>query len=139
MSDTLPFGFTHARATDPATSKAAAASAIDIAEGHCAVIHSALRRFPVSGATVSDLARLLPHLSRHQINKRLPDLRMQGLAHATKETREGATGRAEQVWLDGPDPDPQPRKPTTAQQIADLERRVAEQGRRIAELEARRA
>ena len=116
------FAGTHARASDPATSKAAAASAFDMAQGHCAAIHTVLERWPRTGLTVSELARHLPHLSRHQINKRLPDLRLQGFAYASATlTRQGETGRSEQVWYPGKDPEPKPKPRTLKERLETIE------------------
>lgn len=85
-----------ARKTDPVTSHHAASRVREFSPKHCETILSVLRK--QGPLTVDEIAKLTPLLA-HQINKRLPELRRNGLADTTGETRLSASGRPERVWV----------------------------------------
>jgi predicted ArsR family transcriptional regulator len=73
----LTFGETHARATDPETSKAAARRASRFSASQAGRILLALQQHGPSSA--KDLSPILG-LTMEQIDRRLPDLKDEGLA-----------------------------------------------------------
>ena len=85
----------HARRSDPETSKDAAARVREFAGGHCSVI---LRLLNERGPMTCDEIAKHTHLMAHQINKRTADLYRAGKAMPTGETRLSASGRSERVW-----------------------------------------
>lgn len=82
----------HARATDPATSHAAAARATSVAVNHRNIVMARLTR-PM---TAYDLAEATG-LTQVQICRRLPELEEMRLAHPTGEMRNGS-----RLWMRGP-------------------------------------
>lgn len=90
-----------ARATDPVTSKEAAAGVPRFESGHYYVITCALQT--LGPMTVSALA-LATKLQEQQINKRLPELQRAGrvetvtTASGDALTRPGASGARQRVW-----------------------------------------
>ncbi len=86
---------THARRSDPGTSKDSAAKVREFAAGQCADILAVLRE---KGPMTCDEIAKHSHLMAHQINKRTADLFKAGLASPTGETRLSASGRSERVW-----------------------------------------
>ena len=86
-----------ARATDPATSHAAAASmcGLPLAEQHGRILFALQFGGP---GTVYDLAFRCIGMPAHAIGKRLSELEAAGRIEPTGETREGPSGRACRVW-----------------------------------------
>jgi hypothetical protein len=93
-----------ARATDPQTSKAAAAQSHGLAAAHSEAI---LRALACPG--LNDLGRSLSCLTAHeiasrsglqpvQVSRRIAQLRDDGLIVAADETRVTPSGRAAQCW-----------------------------------------
>jgi hypothetical protein len=101
MADQLPLfddldPHTHARATDPETSHAAARSIASTAKHHVAQIARVLRTLP-DGGTKDELAARLP-FGEHEVGRRLPDCEKAGVARRRGDTRPGCSGRACEVW-----------------------------------------
>lgn len=92
MSD---FATTHARATDPATSLAAAASVESASENLCGRILWALRRY--GPMTHPQIAGKLG-LKDAQVWKRISDLVRDGRVRASGKTLPGVSGRLQNVW-----------------------------------------
>jgi predicted ArsR family transcriptional regulator len=84
-----------ARRTDPTTSHEAAARVPEFGQAHQALILQALKRFGKAGAEQIAAAT---RLDAYQVRKRLAELREEGLAHPTGDTRKTASGRSERVW-----------------------------------------
>ena len=143
MNETLPFGHTRARTTDPVSSKIAASNAETFAGTHKEIVRQGLELFP-DGATQTELAEVLT-LTREQINRCLPDLEREGVAVVTGEYRDNANDLPDQVFrLARPGDTPRDRSRTT---VAELEREMAvlkdsfavwrdEMERKVSELEA---
>lgn len=93
MSAVLDDPRTKARATDPATSHAAAAQA-NFAAAHRGKILAALAAGP---ATAEELSRRCG-LRYEAVSRRLSELERAGQAEPTGETRMGSAGRAMRVW-----------------------------------------
>lgn len=86
---------TLARATDPDTSRIAAARTVTFRANHAGRILAALQdRGPM---TVDQIAKVTD-LTAWQVNKRLPELQKAKVATPTGETRLSASGRPERVW-----------------------------------------
>ncbi len=90
IEDTLPLF----RRTDPATSKAAAASVKTFQGEHHAAILEALSHGP---AGVSGIAARCG-LNGHQIGKRIGELAKAGRIFETGQTVRSASGRGEREW-----------------------------------------
>jgi predicted ArsR family transcriptional regulator len=86
---------THARATDPETSHAAATSVAEFAGSHCDRIIACLKLY---GPLTKDEIATRTGLTSVQVDRRLPDLERQGLAEPTGGTRPSHAGRAERIW-----------------------------------------
>lgn len=85
-----------ARATDPATSHAAAASAAGLARDHHAKILEAIQIF--GPATIYQVA-YMTNLTHVQVARRMPELQAAGDVRVkTDETRAAPTGRQCRVW-----------------------------------------
>ena len=95
MEEQLSFELTHARRTDPATSKAAARAAERFASSHCGRILACLKAH--GPQTVDEIAARIG-LQPHQINKRLPDLYYDRLAAPTGLVGTSNSGRQERLW-----------------------------------------
>ena len=97
------FALTHARIDSPATSKVAAVRAESMSAEHCRMILDTLAQMGGS-ATVDEIAAgmypLYAHkaLDRHQVGRRMSDLREQGRVVETGEVRATPKGRPAQVW-----------------------------------------
>lgn len=83
-----------ARRTDPATSHAAAASAVQLAQDHHAMILQALQHGPAGKDGIA--ARI--GLDGHRTGKRMCELERAGLIRLTGRTVPSASGRAEREW-----------------------------------------
>ncbi len=83
------------RATDPATSKEAARRSHGLAGEHRRKILAALA--DGIARTADEIAPLVD-LDRHQVGRRLGEMRDDGLIVATGEVRETPRGRAAQCW-----------------------------------------
>lgn len=123
MSDTLPFGITNARTTDPDTShEAADAGTAARAAALCAQILTVLEQHPLQGRTGYEVAQALG-IGTHDAIKRLSDLGRQGLAHAPGPKRMSPESHKRQrVWVPGPDPSPKPAR----DRLGELETELAE-------------
>jgi predicted ArsR family transcriptional regulator len=91
--EALPL-FAAARRTDPATSKAAAASVKTFAGEHHAAILEALSHGPAGASGIAARCGLLGH----QVNKRLTELAKAGRIVATGRLVASASGRGEREW-----------------------------------------
>jgi hypothetical protein len=87
----------HARRSDPATSKEAAARVREFAGGQCAQILKWLDAFRPDGAGAEQLATMTG-LDAYKVRKRLADLHHAGLARPTDLTRRTESGRHERIW-----------------------------------------
>lgn len=85
----------HHRATDPATSRASAASAGNLAQNHARMILDALAG--LGEGTASAIA-VKAGLDPVQVNRRMKDLHRAGRVELTGETSPGHAGRMERVW-----------------------------------------
>lgn len=100
----LPLSFEpkkHARRRDPATSKAAAQTMMQVAPSLCDRIWLALKVFgPMTQTEIADAMKLLYEINidRQQVNKRTADLKNAGKIEASDETRSGPSGRQQTVW-----------------------------------------
>lgn len=83
-----------ARASDPGTSKAAAARVKEFGADFCSIILDELRN---GSGTYEELAQRTG-LRPDQVWRRLPDLEKRGLAVATGDERRGSAGRNQRVW-----------------------------------------
>jgi predicted ArsR family transcriptional regulator len=90
------FAHTHARASDPATSHAAAASASLIAPTQCERILACLKRY---GPASKDEIAAKTGLTGVQVDRRLPDLKAQGKALPSPVISKSASGRDERCWV----------------------------------------
>jgi predicted ArsR family transcriptional regulator len=90
IEDTLPLF----RRTDPATSKAAAATVKTFAGEHHAAILEALSHGPAGASGIAARCGLLGH----QVNKRLGELARAGKIVATGRIVASASGRGEREW-----------------------------------------
>ena len=86
---------THARASDPGTSRHAAGK-LTFASGQCGRILADLGAHGLSGA--EEIAARL-NLPAYSIRKRLADLADHCKAQATAHTRSTSTGRLERLWV----------------------------------------
>lgn len=86
----------HHRSTDPSTSVAAAHSMSGIAASICARILDCLRF--IGPSTQTEIAAHLSDIDRQAVNKRISDLKNQGLAEPSGLTRPGPSGRQQIVW-----------------------------------------
>ena len=91
IEDSLPL-FARARASDPATSHAAAARTGELVADHMRKILDALAVGPAGASTIAARCGLLAH----QVNKRLPE--MTGILELTGRTVKSASGRGEREW-----------------------------------------
>ena len=85
-----------ARATDPATSHAAAARLPEFVGSHCARILACLERY---GPQSKDEIAARTGLSGVQVARRLPDLYDADKAMPTAFTSKSMSGREERLWL----------------------------------------
>lgn len=92
----LDFARTHARRTDPQTSKDAAASMPMSAEAQLERIYWSIMRAG-EPLTADEIARREGMTMEH-VCRRLPELEAEGRAEPTDETRPGPTGRASRCW-----------------------------------------
>ena len=92
----LDFTRTHARRTDPVTSKKAAASMLHGAEAQRRAVHMALLMAgrPVTAEEIG----VRCGLDMVQVCRRLPELERDGVAEPTGETRPTRSGRAARCW-----------------------------------------
>jgi DNA-binding HxlR family transcriptional regulator len=90
IEDTLPLF----RRTDPATSKAAAATVKTFAGEHHAAIIEALSHGPAGASGIAARCGLLGH----QVNKRLGELARAGRIVKTGRTVSSSSGRGEREW-----------------------------------------
>ena len=95
--DLLDFARTHARATDPETSRAAASQAIGLAAAHRAKILAHLKSIRPSGAIYQDIASAIG-LEPHAVARRLPELQQAGLAKPLDATALTRSGRQARLW-----------------------------------------
>jgi len=86
----------HARATDPATSHAAAARINEFAGSHCVRILACLRKY---GPMSKDEIAARTGLTGVQVDRRLPDLEWTGDAMPTPFTSKSLSGRDERLWV----------------------------------------
>jgi DNA-binding MarR family transcriptional regulator len=93
IEEGLPL-FGAARASDPATSHAAAAKAGGLATRHQRQILAALLEGPAGASGIAARCGLLPH----QVNKRLGEMGRAGLIETTGRDLVNATGRREREW-----------------------------------------
>jgi len=91
--EALPL-FAAARRTDPATSKAAAASVKTFAGEHHAAILEALSHGPAGASGIAARCGLLPH----QVNRRIHELAKAGRITETGRTVLSSSGRSEREW-----------------------------------------
>ena len=95
IEDTLPlFARPAARASDPATSHAAAAQAVDLRSHHQRIILEALQAGPAGASVIAERCGL----AGHQVNKRLTELARRGKIWLTGRNVSSASGRAEREW-----------------------------------------
>lgn len=92
----LDFSRTHARSSDPVTSKRAAGRVASAASAQRERIYWELLSAD-RPLTAHDLATLTG-LTQVQCCRRLPDLERKGRAEPTGETRPGPTGYPERLW-----------------------------------------
>lgn len=85
----------HHRTTDPATSRASAASAGQLAHNHARMILDALAGLETG--TASAIAAK-SGLDPVQVNRRMKDLHRAGLVELTGGTAVNQAGRMERVW-----------------------------------------
>lgn len=85
----------HARCSDPETSKDAAARVREFAAGQCADILAVLRERGRLGA--EQIAAYL-HIDAYAVRKRLADLEHAGMAQPLPMQRVTASGRHERIW-----------------------------------------
>ncbi len=83
-----------ARRVDPETSHAAAASAVELAKRHHALILEALKHGPAGASVLSTRIGL----DAHRVGKRLCELERAGLIRLTGRTVPSASGRQEREW-----------------------------------------
>lgn len=86
--------FAAARATDPPTSKAAAAEAVDLAADHRARIADALELGPAGVSEIAERVGLDPH----QVGKRMAELLREGRVERTGNAVRNPKGRREMEW-----------------------------------------
>lgn len=88
----------NARSTDPISSHLAAAEMVDSGEQdrQCQIVLKLVRRCP--GHTCSELAAFCVELDRHQIARRLPDLRTAGKVRNGVERPCSVSGRTQCTW-----------------------------------------
>lgn len=89
--------YSHVRASDPATSRDAAARASRFAKSHAATILEALRRHP-NGLTAHEIASITS-LNYVQVDRRFIDLERAGHAKRTEQTRGTPSGGRATVWV----------------------------------------
>ena len=95
MSAQLPLDFRRlARRNDPSTSKVAAARVIDFADGHYALIISALSQ---GEATIYEIAERAG-LTHVQVARRMPELAAATLVVDTGRTKPSPSGRPCRIW-----------------------------------------
>lgn len=92
----IDFAATHARRSDPRTSKDAAKAAEKFAASHAGRILDCLKAH--GPQTVDEIARRLGMQSQ-QVNKRLPDLEANAKAMPSGLTGLSASGRQERLWV----------------------------------------
>jgi hypothetical protein len=93
IEEALPL-FVAARASDPATSHAAAAQACGLATRHQRQILAALLDGPAGASGIAARCGLLPH----QIGKRINELAKAGRIVETGRTVTSLSGRGEREW-----------------------------------------
>lgn len=86
---------THARRTDPETSKQAAARVREFASGQCAEILVLLRRY---GAMTPEMIAAKMGIDAYAVRKRLPELERSGMARPNGMTAPTISGRSQRVW-----------------------------------------
>lgn len=84
-----------ARRSDPATSHAAAAQAVDLSRRHRAVIVECLKRH---GALGKDGIAARTRIDAVAVCRRLSELQREGLIRPTGRTVPSTAGRAEREW-----------------------------------------
>ena len=94
--DLLDWARDHAHRRDPETSVQAAVYARDFANGHCGIIHQALRQHR-EGLTSLELSELTG-LAYHEVARRVADLKHGGLAVDSGARRRNPSGRQAAVW-----------------------------------------
>ena len=95
--DLLDFARTHARTTDPHTSRDAAARAIGLAAAHRAKILAYLQSIRPAAAIYQDIAAATG-LEPHAVARRLPELEEAGLARPLDSTAPTRSGRQARLW-----------------------------------------
>jgi predicted ArsR family transcriptional regulator len=85
----------HARRSDPATSKEAAGRVKEFAGGQCGEILAVLRD---RGRLGAEQIAAWVKMDSYMVRKRLADLEHAGLAMPTDTTRTTASGRRERIW-----------------------------------------
>jgi predicted ArsR family transcriptional regulator len=93
IEEALPL-FAAARASDPATSQAAAAQAGGLAMRHQRQILAALLDGPAGASGIAARCGLLPH----QVNKRINELARDGRIVQTGRVVPSSSGRGEREW-----------------------------------------
>ena len=96
--DLEEFVRTHVRTTCPDTSKAAARTAARPASKHRQRIVDALERSD-GPLTAEQLADRIPELDRHQVMKRISDLKNDGRVVDSGRRLKNASGRPAVAWL----------------------------------------
>lgn len=91
------YHFEHPRArnTDPITSWQAAGSAKELAKHHTKIILECLKDY---GPLGKDGIARFTSLEPHQIGKRLPEMKLEGLVGLTGNTVKSNTNRNEREW-----------------------------------------
>lgn len=92
------FSVTHARRSDPETSKESAARAESLAGEHCRMIAQALSEMP-HGGTCDEVADVIRVLNRHQVGRRMSDLVKDRIVVDSGNRRPTPSGRKAIVWL----------------------------------------
>ena len=90
------FSTTHARRSDPKTSKAAASSMAHTASAQADILYWSMVRAG-RGLTADELA-MREKMTIEQVCRRLADLQKKGRAEPTEDTRTTRSGRAARVW-----------------------------------------
>lgn len=99
FDDPPVLGHPTARATDPATSAAAAASMVDHVSGQCRQVLEAVAWSPATAYdVVVHLQSRRRSIQQSVAARRLTDLARAGFVADTGDTRPGSTGRPLTVW-----------------------------------------
>lgn len=92
----LDFSRTHARRSDPATSKAAASSMHRTAAAQAETVFWSMVR--AGQAITADEIAIREAMTIEQVCRRLADLQRDGRAEPTEDTRATRTGRQARCW-----------------------------------------